>query len=71
MRAVLLDTDSCVQRPVENKAQTILEQECTPAHLVHDNEVDSVFLRVLVVAEAEAEALRVKALKVLRSRQQQ
>lgn len=35
------------------------------ADLVHDDVVDGVLLRVLVVAEPEAEALRVKALKVL------
>lgn len=35
------------------------------ADLVHDNVVDGILLRVLIVAEPEAEALRVKALKVL------
>ena len=35
------------------------------ADLVHDDVVDSILLRVLIVAEPEAEALRVKALKVL------
>ena len=35
------------------------------ADLVHNNVVDSVLLRVLVVAKPETEALRVKALKVL------
>lgn len=35
-------------------------------YLVHDNVVDSVLLRVLVVAEEDAEALWIKALKVLR-----
>lgn len=34
--------------------------------LVHDNVVDGVLLRVLVVAEPDAEALWVKARKVLR-----
>ena len=36
------------------------------ACLVHDNEVDGVLLRVLVLAEPDAEALRIKALEVLR-----
>ena len=36
------------------------------ACLVHDDEVDSVLLRVLVLAEPDAEALRIKALEVLR-----
>ncbi len=34
-------------------------------YLVHDNVVDGVFLWILVVAEPEAETLRVKAFKVL------
>ena len=42
-------------------------QRRSPAHLIHDNVVDSVLLWILVIAEPEAEALRVKALKVLRS----
>jgi hypothetical protein len=35
------------------------------ADLVHDNVVDSVLFRILVVTEPKAEPLRVKAFKVL------
>ena len=51
-----------ILRAVELREQQFLGR----THLVHDNVVDSILLRVLVVAEPDAEALRIKARKVLR-----
>ena len=45
--------------------RSVYETFMSRTYLVHDDEVDSVLLRILVLAEPDAVALRIKALEVL------